>query len=79
MSDAKNFSPAKPVGMEIVFYYQCPYCSRKVPLIAPVEPSMGQCDACGNQFPVVPADEKNIRYIKTILDNGKAAIDPNFV
>ncbi|MFW6414993.1 MAG: hypothetical protein ACOCZ2_01635 [Thermodesulfobacteriota bacterium] len=79
MSEEKNFSPAKPVGMEIVFYYHCPYCSRRVPLIAPVEPSMGQCDACGNQFPVVPADEKNIRYIKTILDNGKAAIDPNFV
>jgi len=79
MSEGKTFGPVKPIGMEIVFYYQCPYCYRKVPLIAPVEPSVGQCDACGEQFSVAPADEKNIRYIKTILDNGRAAIDPNFV
>ena len=79
MSGDKSFSPAKPVGMEIVFYYQCPYCERKVPLIAPLEPSMGQCDVCGRQFPVAPADEKNIKYIKTMLDYGRAAIDPNFV
>lgn len=79
MSKDKTLSPAKPMGMEIVFYYQCPFCNRKVPLVAPTQPSMGQCDACGSQFPVVPADEKHIRYIKTIMDNGRAAIDPNFI
>lgn len=75
----KPLSPVKPVGMEIIFYYTCPYCNRKVPLVAPNQPSMGQCDVCQRQFPIVPADNKTILFIKTMLDNGKAAIDPDYI
>jgi len=79
MSEKKPLQPVKPVGMEIVFYYLCPFCKRKVPLVAPSGPSMGQCDMCHRQFPVVPADEKTLRFVKAILDNGKAGIDADFI
>jgi DNA-directed RNA polymerase subunit RPC12/RpoP len=79
MSQARPLSPVKPAGMEIIYYYPCPDCGRKVPLIAPLQPSMARCDACRSQFPVVPADQRSIRFIKTMLDEGKAGIDPDFI
>lgn len=79
MSGKRPLIPEKPVDMDIVYYYKCPFCQRKVPLIAPSQPSMGQCDACHKQFPVVPADECTLVFIKTILDYGQAGIDPNYI
>ncbi|MEF8823610.1 MAG: hypothetical protein V5A14_03450 [Desulfohalobiaceae bacterium] len=79
MSEANALSPVKPVGMEIVYYYPCPHCERKVPLIAPTQPSRVQCDACRGQFPVVPADEKTVSFLKTIMDSGRAGIDSSFL
>ncbi len=75
----KKLAPVKPEGMEIVFYYPCPYCGRKVPLAAPLQPCMTKCDSCRRQFPVAPADAKGIKFIKLILDQGRAAIDPDFI
>lgn len=79
MDTKKPIEPVKPDGMEIVLYYPCPFCDRRVPVIAPLEPTMVRCDACGKQFPVTPADDKSIRFIKTILDFGRAAISPDFI
>ncbi len=79
MAAKKPLMPVKPSGMEIIYYYPCPFCERKVPLVAPSQPSMGQCDSCRNQFPVVPADERSLKFIKAILGEGKAGIDPDFV
>jgi hypothetical protein len=78
MAAKKPVMAVHPERLEIVLYYTCPYCNRKVPLMAPTQPSMAQCDACSRQFPVVPADEKSLNFIKTILDNGRAGIDPNY-
>ena len=75
----KFLTPVKPTGFEIIFLYPCPFCVRNVPLLAPTEPSMGQCDVCQKQFPLVPVDEKPIMFMKTILDNGRAAIDPDYL
>jgi hypothetical protein len=79
MSEKRVLQPVKPVGMELVFYYPCPFCSRRVPLPAPQQPSMARCDSCQGQFPVVPADAKGVQFIKLILDQGRAGIDPDFI
>lgn len=71
--------PAVPVGMELLFFYICPYCQHQVALISPTQPAMAQCDACGTPFPIVPVDERSVQYIKLILDNGRAAVDADFV
>ena len=39
---------------------------------------MAQCDACGRPFPIVPVDERSVQYIKLMLNNGRAAVDPDF-
>ncbi|WP_027177400.1 hypothetical protein [Maridesulfovibrio hydrothermalis] len=75
----KPLSPVKPSGMEIIFMFTCPFCGRDVPYISPTQPAMAQCDACRRKFPIVPVDEKVIRFYKTMLANGHAAIDPDFL
>ena len=80
MSDAaKPLRPVKPVSLEVVFCYPCPHCQRQVPLIGPTQPTMAQCDACGKPFPIVPADSRSIQFIKIMLANGGAGIDPDFL
>ena len=70
--------PVKPDGMELIFLYGCPHCGRRVPLLAATTPAMAQCDSCTKHFPIVPVDEHTVRYLKLMLDNGRAAIDPDF-
>ena len=77
--EQKFLLPVKPNGLEIVFFYPCPFCGRNVPLVAPTEPSTGQCDSCSKHFPLVPVDEKTILFLKMILDNGRSAIDPDYL
>ena len=80
MSEKKKpVTPVKPSGLELVFLYPCPFCVREVPLIAPTKPTMAQCDACHQRFPVVPADEKTVRYLKLMTANGRAGIDPDYL
>ncbi len=79
MTDKRLLMPVKPEGLEIVYYYPCPACGRKIPLVAPLQPSMAACDQCATQFPVVPADGRSVEFIKTMLNQGKAGIDPDFV
>ncbi len=79
MSDKKPVTPVRPTGMEIIFLYPCPFCQREVPLIAPTRPAMAQCDACRKSFPIVPVDERGLRFMKIILAQGRASIDPDFL
>ena len=69
----------KPVGMEILMLYPCPHCGRKVPVLAPLHPSVVRCDVCGGQFAVVPVDEKSVRFVKTMMADGPAAVDPEYL
>jgi uncharacterized Zn finger protein len=75
----KPLTPVRPSGMELVYFYPCPFCSKDVPLIAPVSPAMAQCDACGKPFPVVPVDERTVKYVKIMLAGGRASIDPDYL
>lgn len=75
----KPVAPVKPAGMEVIYLYPCPHCEREVPLIAPTRPAMAQCDACRKNFPIVPVDERTLRYFKVMLAGGKASIDPDFM
>ncbi len=80
MSQPKRpLEPAKPVGMEVVYIYVCPFCNHRVGVSAPLQPAMVRCDACLKNFPVVPADEKSIRFIKLMLDEARAGIAPDFI
>ena len=80
MGDSKKpLTPVKPTGMEVIYLYPCPFCEREVPLIAPTRPAMAQCDACRKNFPIVPVDDRTIRYFKIMLAGGKASIDPDFL
>lgn len=70
--------PVSPCGMELLFFYRCPHCGRKTALLAPTQPALAQCDACGQQFPLVPVDEHTVRFLKVMLVDGRAAADPDF-
>lgn len=81
MSKPKGTRPVQPVypgAMELLFFYRCPHCMQQVALLAPLQPAMARCDRCGEQFPIVPVDERSVNYIKIMLDNGRAAVDPDF-
>lgn len=39
--------PILPESMELVFYYRCPACGYRNPLISPTQPAMTRCGACG--------------------------------
>ena len=81
----------RPSGLELIFLYSCPllfpipsasknYLGRRmVPLANPTQPSMAQCDACREHFPIVPVDERSISFVKIMLAGGKAGIDPDFI
>lgn len=47
--------------------------------MATLQIALAQCDACHRKFPVVPMDSRTINFIKTILDNGRAAIHPDYI
>ncbi len=79
MSQKKPLQPVKPIAMEIIYLYPCPFCNKKVAVSAPLQPSMIKCDGCFKPFPVVPADENSIKFIKLILDEGRAGIAPDFI
>lgn len=76
---AKPLQPVVPDGMELLFFYACPHCQRHVSLVSPTQPAMVQCDACRKPFPIIPVDERSVRYVRIMLGGGKAAVDPDFV
>ena len=75
----KPVEPAKPEGVELIFFYACPHCGSKNLLLATVRPSMFLFDSCSKNFPVLPVDERSVRFVKLMLAGGKAAIDPDFM
>ncbi len=79
MSSVRPVTPAKPVGMELIFYYACPFCRREIPLVAPQQPGLIECDVCRQKFPIVPVDQRSVYYVKIMMGNGAAAIDPDFM
>ena len=44
---SRPVQPVPPESMELVFFYRCPGCGRRNPLIAPTQPSMTRCESCG--------------------------------
>lgn len=76
---SKPIEPVKPVSMEIIFIYVCPTCGNQMPLVAPTMPAEARCDRCRQYFPVVPIDRHTHRFLKLMLNNGHAAIDPDFL
>lgn len=79
MSKGRPVSPVKPVGMELILYYPCPKCERNIPLLAPSRPAVAKCDGCGREFPVVPADDKTLGFLRIMLRNGTSCIDPDYL
>jgi hypothetical protein len=79
MAKNKPLEPVRPVGIELISIYPCPFCGRRVPLMAPVKPGMGQCDACQKRFPVVPVDGRCVEFLKTMTFGGRAIIDPDYL
>jgi hypothetical protein len=79
MSNTKPLEPVKPVGLELISIYPCPFCERRVPMMAPTTPGMGQCDSCQRRFPVVPVDARCVDFLKTMTCGGKANIDPDYL
>ena len=68
---SRPVQPVPPESMELVFFYRCPGCGRRNPLIAPTQPSMTRCESCGEPFPVMPVDERTVHYVKIMLANGR--------
>ena len=76
---AKPLDPVQPLGMELVFFYPCPYCHAELPLVAPTRPSMITCERCRNKFPIAPIDAHSVQFVKTMLGDGPAAVDPEYL
>jgi len=79
MSPGRPQKPVGPSGMEMFFFYPCPYCAHQVSLLAPTRATMARCDACSRRFPIMPVDERGIRFVRIMLAEGRAALDPDFV
>jgi len=47
--------------------------------LASSEPGMAKCDSCRREFAITPVDKSTLDYMRLILDNGRAAVDPDFV
>lgn len=77
--NGRPMAPAPPDGMEILFFYKCPYCSKHMALASPTEPRMVTCDVCKTSFPIIPVDEHTVHFARIMLANGKAAADPDFL
>jgi hypothetical protein len=75
----KTLLPVKPVRMEIIYFYPCPFCGRELPLVSPVQPALAHCDMCRNQYPIVPVDDRMTRFLKLVNADGKAAIDQDYL
>lgn len=75
----RPLGPVKPIGMELVFFYPCPHCGRELPLVAPPQAAMITCDVCRQGFPIVPVDEYSVHFVKVMLGDGPAAIDPDYL
>jgi DNA-directed RNA polymerase subunit RPC12/RpoP len=74
----KPLIPIRPSGMDLLFFYPCPFCRREVPTISPTKATVIRCDACRKEFPIMPVDERSVRFVKIMLAGGRAAIDPDF-
>ena len=72
-------SPVKPDGMDIIFFYKCPICSKHIAISSPTEPRLALCDNCKTRFPITPVDGHGIQYLRIMLNSGKAATDPDFL
>ena len=79
MSSARPQKPVGPSGMELIFFYPCPHCGVQVPLPAPTQAAMVRCASCVKHFPIMPVDERGIRFVRIMLAEGRAALDPDFV
>ncbi len=75
----KPLQPVMPDGMELLFFYPCPHCKKHVPLVSPTHPAMVTCDGCQQSFPIMPVDERSLHYVRIMLADGKAAVDPDFI
>jgi hypothetical protein len=71
--------PVQPERMEILFIYACPHCGHRMPLLAPTQPSMVHCEDCRKPFSVAPVDERSLRFLRTMTDNGRALVDPDYL
>lgn len=76
---ARSLRPVGPDGMELVFFYPCPHCGRRMTVASPTQPAMIPCNACHKSFPILPVDERSLRFIRIMLHNGLAAVDPDFI
>lgn len=76
---SKPIEPVKPVGMEIVFFYPCPACKKEIGLLSPTQPAMAQCEYCKEVFPIIPVNDRNIQYIRLMMNNGRSAIELDFL
>ncbi len=71
--------PVAPMGMDVIFTYTCPHCDGKNYLVSPLKPDLIRCNGCRQPFPIIPVDERTIHYLYLMLNNGCAAVDPDFV
>jgi transcription elongation factor Elf1 len=77
--NVKPVDPVKPSAMELLFVYSCPFCDSRLNLLAPTVAAIVQCGTCGNKFPIVPIEGKTVNFVKIMLDNGRAAIDSEYM
>jgi len=79
MRSSRPQKPVAPSGMDFIFYYPCPHCSYHVPLRSPTRATMTRCVSCSKHFPIMPVDECGIQFVRLMLAEGGAALDPDFI
>lgn len=63
-----------PEEVEILLFYPCPRCQRKMPVIAPVEMKLIRCDQCGHTYKIASVRGKDILYLKSVLAGGRSLV-----
>lgn len=76
---ARPIAPVSPDGMEVIFFYSCPHCEHRLPVASPTQPAMVPCNACKKPFPIIPVDGFGLRFVRIMMNNGLAAVDPDFL
>jgi hypothetical protein len=79
MNPTRPQKPVSPSGMELTFFYPCPHCEHQIALRAPTRAMMARCDSCAKLFPIMPVDARGIRFVRIMLAEGRAALDPDFI
>lgn len=75
---SRPVQPVPPESMELVFFLSLPRLWAPQPSDCADAAFHDPLRVLRGPFPVMPVDERTVHYVKIMLANGRAALDPDF-